>query len=232
MATLSAAQFGAILGIPAQTTWQRSQAALGWYNVSCNDWALTAGVGDRRGANVLAAINVDNMAGALGLGVGERRQFLAQQDAGVNFAWRSWAQRQRRKHAGGGKYTTPYMVEKTMKKLIAYNGMIVTAAPTDYYICQHWPIADGVTYEHWWLEARGVVIETFTGNPLRIYGPRRPEQNHYAVVRVGVRELLPLHVQFINAVIQNPQVLPTALYANYAVAGPPAIPAADYYGWS
>ncbi|HRG99210.1 MAG TPA: hypothetical protein PLR99_23330 [Polyangiaceae bacterium] len=43
---------------------------------------------------------------------------------------------------------------------------------------------------------------------------------------------MPLHVQFINAVIQNPQVLPTALYANYAVAGPPAIPAADYYGWS
>jgi hypothetical protein len=131
--------------------------------------------------------------------------------AGIAGFWdRRWANRQKRKHAGGGKYTPTYMVEKVVKRAVQKQGLSVVTGPTDYYICTHWPTDVGVGEEHWWLEVHGYTVEIMPDwHDLLIYSHRDPDPAHYSQVRVGLNGLLPRHIERIDHVLLNGQLTPT-----------------------
>lgn len=223
MASLSAAQIALMRSIPAGQTKTIAGPAR---NEACRDFALTGGTGDNRVVKVFGIINAEDA----------QMLNVALQSAGENSmggaltnAKTTWARRQYDKFHGNpfqynangkqyvpaaGKYNVQYMVDKVIKKAIDECGL--TRAWTDigthYYLCMHWPTADGVAEEHWWIEAYGYIIEIIPRwHDLKILAANEqdPDPAHYSQVRIGLRGLLPAHIARIDHVLNNGVLVPT-----------------------
>lgn len=71
----------------------------------------------------------------------------------------------RNKLLKGDKYTKKQINHWAIKQLVASlieaNGFEISDEPTPYAICMHYKRSDGVTFDHWWLNYRGTIVETF-----------------------------------------------------------------------
>jgi hypothetical protein len=219
MAKLSAHQRQLLNNIPVGQTMTIQGAAR---NEACRVFALTGGQGGNEVVKVFSIVNA--MDGQmLNIALGEAA--IAVGEAALDNATIRWAQRQYDKFngnqyrysAGGrlyapsaGKYNAQYVAEKIIKRSIEASGLSMTSSGTDYYLCMHWPTADGVAEEHWWLEVHGYTIEIIPRwHDIMIYSPRGADPGHYSQVRVGLKGLLQAHIARINHVLTNGQRIAT-----------------------
>lgn len=102
---------------------------------------------------------------------------------------------------------TEQLTARMIRALVALNGFtIVDASTTKYAVCAEYKIADGVSWEHWWVELNGTVVETFPKQMfiLNMTGLRQvdrmgvDQRATYRVVTVPVKELLPGHYRRIR----------------------------------
>jgi hypothetical protein len=92
------------------------------------------------------------------------------------------------------------------RQIITAHGFTIAPAATPYEICMHYKIADGITFDHWWINVDGKTAETFPGKrndagvitsgvlDIQILGA---EQNHDGknVIRFFVTALKPVQQQ-------------------------------------
>jgi hypothetical protein len=222
MPTLSAAQIALLRQITLGQTKTIAGAAR---NEACRDFALTGGTGNNMVAKIFGIINAED-AQMLNVAVveGGTNNFGGALDAQTI----AWAQRQYdkfhgnaysynpggRQHIPSGKYNAQYMVEKVIKRAIEACGLsrAVTNIGTNYYLCMHWPTADGAVEEHWWIEAYGYIIETIPSWPdlkISLASGQDPDPNHYSQVRFGLQGLTAQHITRIDNILTNGAIIAT-----------------------
>jgi hypothetical protein len=199
MPTLNAHYRGLLAAIANGSTMTTNGAATAEV---CWNWTLYGNGGNPRDPESLfSLINLAN---------GDPYGLLNNMRQGVQGYWeKRWANRQLRKAGSGGKYTPQYMVTKIMKRVIGQAGLSLAGAPTDYRVCMHWPTADGITYEHWWLEVCGVTVEKISRwHDCMVY-TRGADPGHYSTVRLYVNGLHQRQINRIQNILDNGAVIPT-----------------------
>jgi hypothetical protein len=180
-------------------------------SLPCWKWALhgdSAAYTDP--AHMFAVIN----AGVVGDPFGLLADELAEVPGGFGGS-RTWTDRQRTKVLSGGKYTENYMVDKVVKRLVKKAGLsIVPAGGTNYKLCMHAPLADHITYEHWWLEIRSAASVWYTVEKIpswhgcHIY-IRSPDPGHYRTVRYFISGIQDAQRTAIQNILNNGTYIPT-----------------------
>jgi hypothetical protein len=220
MPTLSAAQIASLRQIPRGQTKTIGGAAR---NEACRDFALTGGTGNNTVIKIFSIVNAED-AQMLNVAVGEAG--LNTQGGALDAQTITWAQRQYDKYHGNafnyspggrqhiptGKYNAQYMVEKIIKRAIDASGLsrTLTNIGANYYLCMHWPTADGAAEEHWWIEAYGYIIEIIPrwhDLMISLASDQAADGNHYSQVRIGLSGLTAQHIVRIDNVLTNGELI-------------------------
>ncbi len=104
------------------------------------------------------------------------------------------------------------LTQQTMTAIVALNGFTVLPAnrASEFAVCVEYLRADGVSWQHWWVEAQDTVIETFPTQKFlmnatgvtqidRIRADDGDEAaDEYDLVRVPVQALKPAHLQHLR----------------------------------
>jgi len=94
------------------------------------------------------------------------------------------------------------LTERMATEIVRLCGFNVVPGPGEYGVCVEYKLADGVAWEHWWVEyGNKSVVETFPTQQflMNLTGRRQvermggPQQAQYALYRVPVSDLLPEH---------------------------------------
>lgn len=91
--------------------------------------------------------------------------------------------------------------------MVELYGFSVQNAPTGLAVAIEYRNSDGVSWEHWWVEDHGLVIETFprmrftlqATNQTQVQRMGPVQQAQYSVVRIPVQALMQTHLDTIHA---------------------------------
>jgi len=94
-------------------------------------------------------------------------------------------------------------VEAVFVELVQANGLVVSNSPTPYSISMHYKMADGITFDHWWLTVDGRVVETFPS--LQGLAIQLNEQPHdgMGIVRCHIKDLKPEHLDELERTLRH-----------------------------
>jgi hypothetical protein len=102
--------------------------------------------------------------------------------------------------------TARQITQETGRMIIESQGFeIVPANQTDYTIVLQYRVDGGISWEHWWIEARGTVVETFPGHDevQALNQQQHANDARWSTIRYPVRELKAAHVAFIQQGMQE-----------------------------
>jgi hypothetical protein len=83
----------------------------------------------------------------------------------------------------------PVATEQITKALIKANGFTITNDETPYKIAMHYPVTQGVTFEHWWITVDDKVIDMLPDRKDIYIKVQEEDHTGRSVIRVNVQKL-------------------------------------------